>query len=263
MAAVVDTGSQADDLLRAGDFDGARRVLVEVVKADPGHVPTRLFLWQLLAVQGDWAKAKTHLAALAQLSPEAQMLSVVYGQAIDAEATRAAVMAGRERAIIHGGSDWADGVAEALQLAATGAVEQADDVRAAAFDDAPNTPGTLDGVAVDWIADADPRFGPVIEAIIGGRYGLLPFDAVAKITSEGPKDLRDIVWYPVELTLKAGPRIAALLPARYPDLSADPAELAARATGWRDDGHGVGQRLWTASDGEDRGLLSVRSVELG
>ncbi len=260
MAAVVSAGSEADDLLRAGDFDGARRALVEVVKSDPGDVPTRLFLFQLLAVQGDWAKAKTHLTALAQLSPEAQMLAVVYGQAIDAEATRAAVMAGRERAIIHGGSDWADGVAEALQL---GATAQADDVRAAAFDAAPDTPGTVDGVGVDWVADADPRFGPVIEAIINGRYGLLPFDAVAKMTSEGPRDLRDIVWYPVELTLKAGPRIAALLPARYPDLSDDPAELAARATGWRGDGHGVGQRLWTASDGEDRGLLSVRSVEFG
>lgn len=259
MAAVVSVGSEADDLLRAGDLDGARRVLVEVVKADPGHVPTRLFLFQLLCVAGEWARAKTHLTTLAQLSPEAQMLAIVYGQAIDAEATRAAVMAGRERAVVHGGSDWADGIAAALQL---GDSAEAEDVRAAAFDAAPDTPGTIDGTGIDWIADADPRFGPVMEAIIGGRYGLLPFDAVAKIDAEGPKDLRDIVWYPVELTLKAGPRVAALLPARYPDLSDDPAERAARATGWRDDGRGVGQRLWATSDGEDRGLLSVRSVEL-
>ncbi len=262
MAAVVSNGSEADDLLRAGDLDGARRVLVEVARRDPGDVPTRLFLFQLLAVAGEWAKAKTHLTTLAQLSPEAQMLSVVYGQAIDAEATRAAVIAGRERAVVHGGSDWADGVAEALRLAATGDVARADDVRAAAFDAAPDTPGTIDGADIDWIADADPRFGPVVEAIIGGRYGLLPFDAIERLSAEGPKDLRDLVWYPVELTLKAGARVAALLPVRYPDLSDDPAERAARATRWRDDGHGVGQRLWTGSDGEDRGLLSVRTIAL-
>ncbi len=261
MAAVVSDGTEADDLLRAGDLDGARRVLVETVRRDPGDVPARLFLFQLLAVAGDWARSRTHLTALAQLSPEAQMLSVVYGQAIDAEATRAAVIAGRERAIIHGGSDWADGVAEALHLAATGDA-RADDAYARAFDAAPDTPGTIDGAAIDWIGDADPRFGPVVEAIIGGRYGLLPFDAIAKLTSEGPKDLRDIVWYPVEITLKAGPRVAALLPARYPGLSDDPAERAARATGWTPAGHGVGQRLWTASDEEDRGLLSVRLLEL-
>jgi type VI secretion system protein ImpE len=254
--------TEADDLLRAGDLDGARRVLVEVVRRDPSDVPTRLFLWQLLAVAGEWAKAKSQLATLAQLSPEAQMLSVVYGQALDAEATREAVFAGRARALIHGGSEWAGGVAEALMIQAAGDAAWADDLRAAAFDLAPDTPGTIDGASVDWIADADPRFGPTIEAIVGGQYGLLPFDAVEKLSSEGPKDLRDLVWYPVELTLKAGPRIAALLPARYPGTSGDPAERAARATGWDDDGHGTGQRLWTASDGDDRGLLSIRAIEL-
>lgn len=254
--------TEADDLLRAGDLDGARRVLVEVARRDPSDVPTRLFLWQLLAVAGEWSKAKSQLATLAQLSPEAQMLSVVYGQALDAEATRAAVLAGRERAVIHGGSEWAGGVAEALMIQANGDSARADELRDAAFDQAPDTPGTVDGAAIDWIADADPRFGPTFEAIIGGQYGLLPFDAVEKLSSEGPKDLRDLVWYPVELTLKSGPRLAALLPVRYPELSDDPAERSARATRWNDDGHGIGQRLWAASDGEDRGLLSIRTIEL-
>ncbi|QNE32481.1 virulence protein SciE type [Sphingomonas sp. NBWT7] len=254
--------TEADDLLRTGDLDGARRALVEVVRRDPSDVPTRLFLWQLLAVAGEWAKAKSQLATLAQLSPDAQMLSIVYGQALDAEATRAAVLAGRERAVIHGGSAWAGGVAEALMVEAAGDTVQADALRQAAFDQAPDTPGSLDDAAIDWIADADPRFGPTIEVIIGGQYGLLPFDAVEKLSSEGPKDLRDLVWYPVELTLRAGPRLAALLPVRYPQLSDDAAERAARATRWDDRGHGVGQRLWATSDGEDRGLLSIRALEL-
>ncbi len=145
MAAVVSDDIGADDLLRAGDLDGARRVLVESVRRDPGHVPTRLFLFQLLSVAGEWAKAKTHLTALAQLSPEAQMLAVVYGQAIDAEGVRAAVLNGSERAIVHGGSDWAEGVAEALQLEAAGKTDEAEAVRAAAFDAAPDTPGTAKG----------------------------------------------------------------------------------------------------------------------
>ncbi|MCC2975686.1 tetratricopeptide repeat protein [Sphingomonas sp. PL-96] len=254
--------NEADMLLRAGDLDGARRVLVEVARRDPGDVPTRLFLWQLLAVAGEWAKAKTQLATLAQLSPEAQMLSVVYGQALDAEEQRAAVLRGELRAPIHGGSAWAEAVAGALELDGRGEAEQAAARREAAFAEAPDTPGTLDGVPFDWIADADPRFGPTIEAVINGRYGLLPFDAISLLVSEGPRDLRDVVWYPVELTLKAGPRIAALLPARYPGLPDAGPERLARATNWTDDGHGIGQRLWSTSDGEDRGLLSIRSLEL-
>jgi type VI secretion system protein ImpE len=254
--------TEADDLLRAGDLDGARRVLVEIARRVPGDVPTRLFLWQLLAIAGEWTKAKGQLATLAQLSPEAQMLSVVYGQALDAEATRTAVFSGTQRAVIHGGIEWAGGIAEALELEANGDAAQAAALRAASFDDAPDTPGSIDGATIDWIADADPRFGPTIEAIVGGQYGLLPFAAIERLEFEGAKDLRDLVWYPVELTLKAGARLAALLPVRYPGIADDPAERFARATGWDDHGRGSGQRLWTASDGQDRGLLSVRSVEL-
>lgn len=250
----------ADDLLASGDLDGARRALVEAVRRDPGHVPTRQFLWQLLAVQGDWDKARAQLATLAQLSPEAQMLSVVYGQAIDAEREREAVFAGTVRAHVHASIPWVDEVAESLKIEAEGRATDAAAVRDAAFAAAPDTPGEIDGEAFDWIADADPRFGPCLEAIIGGRYGLLPFEAVEALVSEGPKDLRDIVWYPVEITLRAGPRIAALLPVRYPGLGDEAAERLARATAWRDTGAGIGQHLLALSAGEERGLLSVRSL---
>ena len=101
-------------------------------------------------------------------------------------------------------------IAEALQLSTQGRVEEADALRDTAFAAAPDTPGSFNDTPIAWIADADSRFGPTIEAIIGGRYGLLPFSDIAVMVSEGPRDLRDLVWYPVELTLKTGPRIAAL-----------------------------------------------------
>lgn len=255
--------SEADELLQKGDLDGARRVLVEAVRNRPSDVPARLFLFQLLAVTGDWTKARTQLTALAQLSPEAQMLSVVYGQAIEAEAERAAVFAGTATAIIHGGSDWAGGIAEAIRLDAIGEPAEASAVRDAAFAAAPDTPGTVNDHAIEWIADADPRFGPVVEAIVGGRYGLLPFGAISALAADGPKDLRDLVWYPVEITLKAGPRVAALLPVRYPGSATSVAAKLARATEWGNDGLGEGQRIWAGSDGVDHDLLSIRSLQLG
>lgn len=236
-------------------------MLVDVARHNPGDVPTRMFLFSLLAIVGEWDRAKAQLTAIAQLSPEAQMLGVVYNQAIDAERERDKVFAGEVRAIVHGGADplygWANGIAEALIISER---QQAAAVRDAAFDAAPNTPGEIDGERFDWIADADPRFGPVIEAIVGGRYGLLPFAAIERMESEGPRDLRDIVWYPVEITLKAGPRVAALLPARYPGIAGDVSERLGRATGWADDGRGSGQRLWALSTDEECGLLSMRTL---
>jgi type VI secretion system protein ImpE len=252
--------SNADDLLRTGDLDGARSALVEAARRNPGDISTRLFLFQLLAVIGDWEKSTKQLATLAQLSPEAQMLAVVYGQAIAAEQQRAAVFAGEVLAPIHGNAEWAVGIAEAIRLDAIGQHDDAASVRDTAFAEAPDTPGTLDGERFEWIADADARFGPCLEAIIGGQYGLLPFAEIANLKSEGPRDLRDVAWYPVEIMLKAGTSVAALLPTRYPGPVGSPEEQLARMTAWRDDGTGSGQHLWVLSTDEERGLLSVRAL---
>lgn len=227
-----------------------------------------MFLFQLLAVAGEWDKAKRQLAALAQLSAEAQMLSVAYGQAIDAEVERAAVFAGIARGRQHVASSWAEGVLDALEHFAAGRIAEGEAARDAAFDAAPETPGSADGDAFDWIADADARFGPTFEAIIGGRYGLQPFDQVERIEGEGVRDLRDIIWYPVQIFFRSRQSVAAFLPARYPgsEASGNSAERLARATNWLDlpwGETGVGQHLWSLSTGEDRGLLSIRRLTFG
>lgn len=258
--------STADDLFRAGDVDGARAALVELVRSRPADAQARMFLFQLLAVAGEWDKARTQLTALASLSPEAQMLSGAYGQAIDAERIRARVFAGTEPpALLVSGSAWAGDLALALHHLAAGRIAEATEARDRAFDAAPDTPGTLDGTPFEWIADADSRFGPAFEAIIAGKWGLIPFDAVEKITGEGAQDLRDIVWYPVQVAFRTGQSIAALLPVRYPgsETAADPALRLARATAWdtAEWGEaGSGQHLFALSTGEERDLLSLRTL---
>jgi type VI secretion system protein ImpE len=259
--------SQADDLLRDGDIDGARAALVDIVRAKPGDVPARLFLFQLLCVVGEWEKARTQLKTLAQLSPEAQMLSVAYGQAIDAEIERAAVFAGRSQpALLVRDSPWAGPLAAAIGHEAAGRTAEAEAARGEAFDAAPDTPGRFNDEPFEWIADVDPRFGPAFEAIIAGRWGLVPFDAVEKIDSEGPKDLRDIVWYPVQIGFRTGQSVAAMLPARYPGSEgADDAALRlTRSTSWTGaDETGVGQHMLMLSGGSEHGLLSLRSLVFG
>ena len=257
----------ADTLLRDGDLAGARAALVEVVRSQPANQQARMFMFQLLAVAGEWDKARNQLQALAKLSPEAQMLAVTYDQAMDGEKQRAEVFAGaRDMPLLGGGGGWADDLARAATLTARGEIAAAQEARDAAFDAAPDTPGSFNGQAFEWVADADVRFGPAVEIILGGRYGLLPFDQIAWIKSEGPRDLRDIVWYPVQVGLRAGQSAAAFLPARYPgsEASADTNEQLGRATGWaaRAWGEaGSGQHLLSLSDGEDRGLLELRHID--
>ncbi len=258
--------ADADELLRAGDLDGARAALVEVVKRAPNDQQGRMFLFQLMCVSGEWDKAAIQLRALAQISAEAQMLAMAYGQAIEAEKLRAQVFAGTAQpALLVSSSAWAGDLVGALAALTQGRLDDAETLRDQAFDAAPDTPGELDGVAFDWLADGDARFGPAIEAIIAGQWGLVPFDAIEKITSEGPKDLRDIVWYPVQLGFKTGQSVAALLPARYPgsETSTNNAIRLARATDWIDQPSGqagAGQHEWSLSDGSDVGILSLRNL---
>jgi protein involved in temperature-dependent protein secretion len=257
--------ADADELLRAGDLDGARASLVESVRKTPQDQPARMFLFQLLCVSGEWDKALIQLRALAQLSPEAQMLAAAYSQAIEAEKFRAQVFAGGAQPALLVKSPWAGDLAGALSALCQGRTEDAQALRDQAFDAAPDTPGDLDGAAFDWIADGDSRFGPAIEAIVAGQWGLVPFDAIEKIESEGPRDLRDIVWLPVQLAFKTGQSVAALLPARYPGSEARPdaAIRLGRGTDWLVQPWGqagVGQHEWSLSDGTDVGILSLRRL---
>jgi type VI secretion system protein ImpE len=258
--------ADADEFLRKGDLKGARHALVEAVKRAPDDQQARMFLFQLFCVLGEWEKAKTQLRTLAQLSPEAQMLAVVYNQTIDAETTRADAFAGKAQpALLVSGSTWAGDLAAALGAFAQGRIDEGVEQRDRAFDACPDTPGEIDGMAFDFIADADGRFGPAFEAVVHGKWGLVPFESVARIKTEGPKDLRDLVWLPVELEFRTGQSAAAMLPARYPgtEASEDAELLLARGTDWRDmpwGQAGVGQRLWTLSGGQDVGLLSFRNL---
>jgi len=258
--------SNVDDLLAGGDIRGARSALIEEVKANPGDPRVRMFLFQLCALTGEWDRAKSQVDTIGKLDPAAKMLGVAYSQCIDAEAKRAAVMAGQETVALLSPVEWGGALAEGIRLRQSGA-PGADEAIASAFDQAPASPGTLDdGTAFDWIADADPRFGPTIEAIIAGRYGLMPFAALEALTIHAPQDLRDTVWIPAEFSLRQGARVAGFIPVRYPgsELSDDPAIVLGQATAWNEASGGeagLGQRLLVLSDGSERPLLSIRRID--
>jgi protein involved in temperature-dependent protein secretion len=258
--------ANADELLRAGDIDGARASLVETIKRAPADQRARMFLFQLQCVMGEWDKAQAQLRALASVSGEAQMLAAAYNQVIDAERAREAAFAGQgQPALLVGSSPWAGDLAAALGALAQGRLDEAEERRNLAFEAAPDTPGEIDGVAFDWIGDADLRFGPAIEAMIVGRWGLIPFDALESIKSEGVQDLRDLVWLPVQIGFKTGQSVAGFLPTRYPGSQASPDIdiRLSRKTDWRDEPWGqagVGQHLLGLSDDSEVGLASLKKL---
>jgi len=254
----------ADEYLKDGDLNGARAELVGILKRSPEDQRARMFLFQLLCICGEWDKATTQLRALASLSPEAEMLAAAYNPLIEAEKARAAAFSGAAAVpILIATSDWVEVLARSITAGAQGRTDEADALRDQAFDAAPSIPGEFNGRRFGWIADADSRFGPSLELIVGGRWGLVPFEALTELTSEGVQDLRDLIWLPVELTMRSGQSASGFLPARYPGSEAAGAQARlAKVTEWAEGGAGLGQRLWTFDDGEDVGVLSLRQLQL-
>jgi len=270
VSAVTATGamSTAEDHLKSGDLTGALDALQADVRKNASDPKLRVFLFQLLCVMGQWDRALRQLKLCAEMDPAAVPMAQTYREAIICEAYRDRVFAGEKAPLILGEPDeWLAQLIEAQGLSARGEAAAASDMRAAAFDAAPATAGDVDGTAFEWIADADMRFGPVLEVIVNGRYFWVPFAKIGSVTIEAPADLRDAVWLPAELALENGGEVAALIPTRYPATVAngDAAEMLARATSWADAGGetftGSGQRLLTTSE-DDLPLMDIRQITL-
>jgi type VI secretion system protein ImpE len=189
-----------------------------------------------------------------------------YRDALHCEALRAAVFEGdRDPLLLGEPAEWVALLLEALRLAARGRPQESQGLRERAFESAPASPGRIDGEPFDWIADGDGRLGPILEAIVNGRYYWVPFSQIRSLSLEEPTDLRDLVWAPGRLELINGGETVALIPARYPgsESSADPRLRLARLTEWVDRGGGLfaglGQRMLVTDSGEYP-LLSTRLV---
>lgn len=258
----------AEQAVREGDLATALSSLQEQIRKAPEKAALRVFLFQLLSVQGDWARAATQLNLAAELDAGALAMAQMYREAILCERLRAEVFAGRTSPVIFGQpEEWLALLIEALLVGGTARAGEAPALRARAFEAAPASAGTIDGQPFEWIADADMRLGPVLEAVVNGRYYWVPFARLSRIDFEAPADLRDVVWMPAHLQFSNGGEAVGVVPTRYPgsEAAADPALRLARRTEWIEGPpevfSGLGQRVLTTSGG-DFALMDVRSILL-
>ena len=259
----------AEQLLREGDPQAALKRLQDDVRANPGDMKLRVFLAQLLCVLGQWERALNQMKLAAEMDAAAIPMAQMYGEAVRCEAVRREVFKGRKSPMILGEPDqWLALLIESRLRAGRGEAAQAEELRGRAFEEAPVSFGQIDGQRFEWIADADSRLGPVLEAMINGRYYWVPFARLSTIAIDAPEDLRDLVWMPAHLEFANGGDTLALIPTRYPgsESSGDGLVALARKTEWTEFAEGafsgLGQRM-LATDAGDHPILEVRSITIG
>jgi type VI secretion system protein ImpE len=256
------------ELVQAGQLEAGLAALQADIRSKPEDPKLRLFLFQLDCVLGRFDKALTQLQVVASLNAETMLLAQIFRPVIACELLRREVFAGKRTPLIFGEPmEWLGALIQANDLTAKGEFAAAAQSRANAFEAAPASQGKVNGQSFEWIADADSRLGPVLEAIIEGKYYWIPFCRIQKIETEPPADLRDLVWTPARFTWTNAGNAVGHIPARYPgtDESTDNALRLARKTQWQqregDTYLGLGQRI-LATDANEYPLLECRTVEL-
>lgn len=268
----------AEQLLREGKPAEAIAALTPLIKARPADPKLRVFLFQLLAIEGQWERAVTQLSVIGGMDALALPMAQAYREALRCELLRAEVFAGRRSPLIFGDPEpWIAVLLDAIRAAAEGHFAQASEARDRALAEAPAISGTVSfpktneadeprTEAFAWLADGDSRLGPVLEAVVNGRYYWIPQSRVRRIDIERPADLRDFVWAPAHFTWANGGDAVGLIPTRYAgsEKQADPLLRLSRKTDWTQAAPGyflgLGQRMFQ-SDVGDYSLLDLARID--
>jgi type VI secretion system protein ImpE len=257
----------AAELVQAGQLEQGLAALQVEIRNKPEDSRLRVFLFQLNCVMGRLDKALTQLQVIASLDAETMMLAQIFRPVIACELLRREVFEGRRTAIIFGEpAEWMGLLTQADALIARNEFEAAAALRNQAFEAAPTSSGKIDGEPFEWIADADSRLGPMLEAFIDGKYYWIPFCRIQKIESEPPSDLRDLVWLPVQFTWTNGGTAVGHIPSRYAGTENSPEDALrlSRKTDWQtkpgETFLGLGQRVFV-TDQNEHPLLGCRCIE--
>lgn len=266
-----------EELLREGETDQALVELKKIIQKNPAEPKYRIFLFQLLSVFGKWESALQQLQVLGELDASALGLAALYSSAVRCEQHRSQVFSQGVKPTIFGEPPrWLALMCHAIELDAQSQHAQAAKLRHEALELAPASSGeilTRDQklCRFEWLCDADRRFGPVVEAIIQGKYYWVPMERIQNLTFEPPADLRDLIWSKAVFTWSNGGQLPALIPVRYPgsETSHDSKVQLANTTLWTTGGAaesddpsqiGLGQRLY-ATDQEDIPMLQMERIQ--
>jgi type VI secretion system protein ImpE len=229
----------AKELFKAGKVREAEKMLTAYLREHPSDTAQRIFLFELLCFEGEYARAERQLSVLSDGSIEKETGAIVYYAALHAEKTRHELFE-----------------------------KQAFPTDSSASPTSPK--GELNGKPFTDLRDADPDIGARLEVFAAGAYLWLPFEHVASLDMGQPQRLRDTLWTPALVqtaaSFKGMDLGEVLIPAIYPFSWKNPDEAVwlGRVTDWSADDQGneypSGQKI-LLMDGEEIPFLEVRSLK--
>lgn len=256
----------ANELYRAGKLQAALDAQLLEVKANPGDMNRRLFLFELASFGGDLDRARRQLDLVHYDKPELEQAVSLYRMCLDAEQARRAFFAGGPPPNFFGEQPAHVGQRlEALTCLRSGRPADAARLVQEANDAGPALKGTLNEQPFEGMRDGDDLFGTVLEVFSQGRYFWVPLELVDSLQSNAPQFPRDLLWMPGRIVARNEAAGDVFLPTVYPDSHghSDEAIQLGRSTDWPEtEGlvRGIGGRSFLAGENVVA-LLEVRQLE--
>ena len=155
---------------RAGRLTDAIESLGAQLRREPASPKLRTFLFELLCFAGQFDRAEKQLEILADQDEKVHLGAAVYRNLLRAHRQREDSFAGSFTSI--------DVQGETVSL-------------------------RINGESYESCEDEDSRIGSSLELYAGGKYVKIPYRNLEQVEIAAPKSLRDLLWIPAKISVKA------------------------------------------------------------
>lgn len=257
---------QATLLYREGNLAGAIEAQLAWVRSNPTDIGARLFLFELLAFDGQWEKAERQAQALLTNDAESDTAVGLYHKCLQSERKRISALNGEAAPRILGP------VSESIDLRLKAVKENGEASRqsilqAEAIEAKRENPSLiLNDSPFKSLRDGDDLLGPILEVFAQGEYYWIDINEIQLLQTEPPKYPRDLIWLPARLETQSESG-NVFLPMIYCKsfTNEDVSLRLGRATDWQEISdlgiyRGIGLKDWILDGSQNLPLIEFRSL---
>ena len=227
------------EMIQANQLSDAIAASKETVREKPTDVSARSVLSQLFCIQGDWERADTQLATIAQQSPDMMVGVGLVRQLMRGEVAREQFFAeGATPELVADPSPAFESLLMALISIRENANDEVTKHVAEIQKKMPVVKGTINGEPFEFARDLDDLMSGFMEVLTtSGKYFLIPIESISSLSFREPERLQDQIWRSANIEVHGGMEGEVYIPTRYSrslhkDESTSEAILMGGETAW-------------------------------
>lgn len=205
------------DLIQSHQLSAAIAACKQVVRDKPADIKARSTLCQLFCFCGDWERADTQLATIAQQDMEMAVGVGLIRQLMRGEVAREQFFSeGRTPELVCDPTPAMEALLQALIAAREKNNPEITQHVAKLHDSIPLFKGTVNGQPFEFARDLDDMLSGFMEVLsTNGKFFLMPLESIISLTFREPERLQDQIWRSANIEVQGGMTGEVYIPTRY------------------------------------------------